>query len=67
MAEKSAQEKLLYQDVLKYLTERSYRVEAGKQWKRSIRRRKISQSTMVKERMARKLDIGFLIRKIKKE
>ena len=39
MAEKSAQEKLLYQDVLKYLTERSYRAEAEKQWKRTIRRK----------------------------
>ena len=29
-AEKSAQEKLHYQDVLKYLTERSYRAEAEK-------------------------------------
>ena len=28
MAEKSAQERLLYQDVLKYLKERSYRAEA---------------------------------------
>ena len=36
MAEKSAQEKLLYQGVLKYLTERSYRAEAEKQWKRTI-------------------------------
>ena len=35
MTEKSAQEKLLYQDVLKYLTERA---EAEKQWKRTIRR-----------------------------
>eukprot|EP00731_Ephydatia_muelleri_P033753 Em0037g17a len=39
MAEKSAQEKLLYRDVLKYLTERSYRAEAEKQWKRMIRRK----------------------------
>ena len=38
-AEKSAQEKLHYQDVLKYLTERSYRAEAEKQWKRTIRRK----------------------------
>ena len=28
MAEKSAQEKLFYKDVLRYLTERSYREEA---------------------------------------
>ena len=69
MAEKSAQEKLFYKDVLRYLTERSYREEAEKQWKRTIRRK--AQSTMVscilRERMARKLDVGFLMRKIKKE
>ena len=39
MAEKSAQEKLFYKDVLRYLTERSYREEAEKQWKRTIRRK----------------------------
>ena len=41
MAEKSAQEKLLYTDVLRYWTERSYtyREEAEKQWKRTIRRK----------------------------
>lgn len=39
MAEKSAQEKLFYQDVLRYLTERSYREDAEKQWKRKIRRK----------------------------
>ena len=39
IAEKSAQEKLLYQDMLKYLTERSYRTEAEKQWERTIRRK----------------------------
>ena len=36
--EKRAKEKLLYRDVLRYLTERSYRVIAEKQWKRTIRR-----------------------------
>ena len=36
MAEKSAQEKLFYKDVLKYLTVRSYREKAEKQWKRTI-------------------------------
>eukprot|EP00731_Ephydatia_muelleri_P009172 Em0004g1510a len=39
MAEKSAQEKLFYKDVLRYLTERSYREEAEKQWKRTVRRK----------------------------
>ena len=45
MAEKSAQEKLLSQDVLKYLTERSYRAEDESNGRgRSEGRRKISQS-----------------------
>ena len=32
-------EKLLYQDVVKYIVERSYRAEAEKDWKRTIRRK----------------------------
>ena len=39
MSEKKAQEKLLYQDVIKYIVERTYRVEAEKDWKRMIRRK----------------------------
>ena len=31
--------KLLYQDVIKYIVERTYRVEAEKDWKRTIRRK----------------------------
>ena len=39
MSDKKAQEKLLYQDVMKYIVERTYRVEADKDWKRTIRRK----------------------------
>ncbi|KAL5517041.1 hypothetical protein EMCRGX_G002507 [Ephydatia muelleri] len=37
-SEKKDQEKLLYQDVMKYIMERAYRVDAEKNWKRTIRR-----------------------------
>eukprot|EP00731_Ephydatia_muelleri_P002239 Em0001g2239a len=37
MSEKKTREKLLYQDVMKYIVERSYRAEAEKDWKRTIR------------------------------
>ena len=39
MSEKKTREKLLYQDVMKYIVERSYRAEAEKQLKRTIRRK----------------------------
>ena len=39
MSEKKTREKLLYQDVMKYIVERSYRAEAEKDWKRTIRRK----------------------------
>ena len=39
MSEKKTREKLLYQDVMKYVVERSYRAEAEKQLKRTIRRK----------------------------
>ncbi|KAL5457687.1 hypothetical protein EMCRGX_G034973 [Ephydatia muelleri] len=38
-SEKKDQEKLLYQDVMKYIMERAYRVDAEKNWKRTIRRK----------------------------
>eukprot|EP00731_Ephydatia_muelleri_P032631 Em0024g175a len=38
-SEKNDQEKLLYQDVMKYIMERAYRVDAEKNWKRTIRRK----------------------------
>eukprot|EP00731_Ephydatia_muelleri_P002362 Em0001g2362a len=37
-SEKKDQEKLLYQDVMKYIMERAYRVDAEKNWKKTIRR-----------------------------
>ena len=39
MSEKKTREKLLYQDVMNYIVERSYRAEAEKQLKRTIRRK----------------------------
>ena len=39
MSEKKTREKLFYQDVMKYIVERSYRAEAEKAWKRTIRRK----------------------------
>ena len=39
MSEKKTREKLLYQDVMKYNVERSYRAKAEKHWKRTIRRK----------------------------
>ena len=39
MSEIKTREKLLYQDVMKYIVERSYRAEAEKQLKRTIRRK----------------------------
>eukprot|EP00731_Ephydatia_muelleri_P031393 Em0022g907a len=38
-SEKKDQEKLLHQDVMKYIMERAYRVDAEKNWKRTIRRK----------------------------
>ncbi|KAL5503448.1 hypothetical protein EMCRGX_G010402 [Ephydatia muelleri] len=38
-SEKKDREKLLYQDVMKYIMERAYRVDAEKNWKRTIRRK----------------------------
>ena len=40
MSDKKAKEMLLYQDVFRYLTERSYRQDADNEWKRTIRRNK---------------------------
>ena len=37
--EMSEKKKLLYQDMMKYIVERSYRAEAEKNWKRTIRRK----------------------------
>ena len=37
--EMSEKKKLLHQDVMKYIVERSYRAEAEKDWKRRIRRK----------------------------
>ena len=39
MSEKKTREKLLYQNMMKYIVERSYRAEAEKEWKRTIRRK----------------------------
>ena len=39
MSEKKTREKLLYKDMMKYIVERSYRAEAEKHWKRTIRRK----------------------------
>ena len=39
MSDKKAQEKLLYQDVMKCIVKRTYRVEADKDWNWTIRRK----------------------------
>eukprot|EP00731_Ephydatia_muelleri_P029680 Em0021g203a len=66
MAEKSAQEKLLYQDVLKYLTERSYRAEAEKQWKRTIRR-KVKYFTVNDGKLASKVKLKNMLEEVRTE
>ena len=38
-SEKDQEKLLLYQDVMKYIMERAYRVDAEKNWKRTIRRK----------------------------
>ena len=69
MSEKKAQEKLLYQDVIKYIVERTYRVEAEKDWKRTIRRKAgdfvVKDGQLyTKEKIA---DVGCSTKKTKKE
>ena len=65
MSEKKTREKLLYQDVMKYIVERSYRAEAEKHWKRTIRRK--AGDFVVKVAQEKTADVGYLMKKTKKE
>ena len=65
-SEKKDREKLLYQDVMKYIMERAYRVDAEKNWKRTIRR-KAGEFVLEDGQLYMIEDVGCLTKKTRKE